>query len=60
MRAVSKERIERVARMYSDNKSAGEAIGIAPGSFSRLCTKYGIDTPIRRRRARKANGRKAK
>lgn len=51
---ISKERIERAARIYSSNLDAAAALGIAPGSFSRLCRHYGVDTPqVRRRKQQK-------
>ena len=45
-----KATIERAARVYKSNKDAGTALGIAPGSFGRLCRRYGIPTPQQRRR----------
>jgi hypothetical protein len=54
MRAISRERIERVARMYPDNKSASQALGITAGGFSRRCRRFGIATPS----ARKLNAQK--
>ena len=49
-RNISPERIERCARIYSSNIDAAAALDIAPGSFSRLCRKYNIDSPQARRR----------
>ncbi len=49
---IERERIERVARMYPSTKDASQALGIAPGSFSRLCRQYEIETPRSRRRRR--------
>ncbi|MFT5086515.1 MAG: hypothetical protein ACI906_000960 [Candidatus Latescibacterota bacterium] len=46
---------DRAARIYPSNKDANRALGIAPGSFSRLCRLYGIDTPRARRQRRRAN-----
>ncbi len=37
-------RIERVARIYKSNRDAGLALGVAPGSFGRLCRRFGIET----------------
>lgn len=52
---ISRERIERAARIYASNQDAGLALGLAPGSFGRLCRQYGIETPqARRQRRRKA------
>ena len=55
MHKVERERIERAARIYPSNKDASRALGIAPGSFSRLCRLYGIDTQRARRQRRRAN-----
>jgi len=33
-------------------RDASQALGIAPGSFSRLCRQYEIETPRSRRRRR--------
>ena len=49
MPPIAKDRIERAARMYASNQDAGSALGIAPGSFSRLCRRYGIETPQARK-----------
>ena len=46
---LDRERIERAARIYSSNRDAGQALGIAPGSFGRLCRRYGLETPQARR-----------
>ena len=52
MAKIARARIERAARIYASNADAGLALGIAPGSFGRLCRHYGIDTPkIRRLRS---------
>lgn len=52
MKKIDRVRIERVARLYSSNEEASQALGIAPGSFSRLCRLYGIETPYARKRRR--------
>lgn len=52
MEKVDQSRVERAARLYVSNKEAGQALGIAPGSFGRLCRQYGIQTPQARRRRR--------
>ena len=44
----TRERIERAARIYHSNGDAGAALGIAAGSFARLCKRYGIATPPER------------
>lgn len=43
------ERIEHAAQIYHSNNDAGAALGISPGSFGRLCRKYGVLTPQQRR-----------
>lgn len=53
MRKIEPDRIERVARIYASNREASDALGIAPGSFSRLCRLYGIETPYARKRRRR-------
>ena len=52
MRGIDRERVERVARIYGSNEEASQALGIALRSFSRLCRRYGIETPYARRRRR--------
>ncbi|MCC7264682.1 MAG: hypothetical protein IT369_19375 [Candidatus Latescibacteria bacterium] len=52
MEKVDPSRVERAARLYVSNKEAGQALGIAAGSFGRLCRQYGIQTPQARRRRR--------
>ena len=49
-RGMDRDRVERVARMYSSNKAAGQALGIASRSFSRLCRQHGIESPYARKR----------
>ena len=53
MPSIEKDRIERAARIYASNDAAGSALGIAPGSFGRLCRRYGIETPQARKRCRR-------
>ncbi len=53
MPPIEKNRIERAARIYASNHDAGMALGIAPGSFGRLCLRYGIETPQARKRRRR-------
>ena len=55
---ISKDRIERAARVYGSNQDAATSLGIRPGSFSRLCRRYSVETPYVRQR-RKANARQA-
>ena len=48
-RGISEDQIQRVARIYKSNQDACKAIGITLRSFSRLCRKYGVETPYARR-----------
>lgn len=52
MPLIERERVERAARIYASNQDAGLALGIAPGSFGRLCRRYGIETPKARKERR--------
>ena len=56
MRKIERERIERAARIYATCKDASRALGIAPGSFTRLCRQYGIQTPRSRRKRQYPGG----
>ncbi|GEM_PF-2034861 len=47
---VPRETVERAARVYSSNTDAAAALGIAAGSFGRLCRRHGIEPPQQRRR----------
>ena len=53
MHKIDPKRIERAARLYASNQEASDALGIAPGSFSRLCRQYQIETPYARKRRRR-------
>lgn len=48
--SISEERVERAARLYASNRAAAAALGIAPGSFGRLCRFYNIETPVVRKK----------
>lgn len=54
---ISRERVERAARIYSSNRAAAEALGIRPGSFSRLCKKYEIESPQKRKERERGHKR---
>ena len=45
MEKIARERIDGAARLYSSNQDASRALGIAAGTFGRLCRQYGIETP---------------
>ena len=54
-RGVTRGAVERAARIYTTNRDASSAMGITVRSFSRLCRRYGIETPwARNRRHRQA------
>ena len=48
-RGISREQIERVARIYKSNQDASLALGITIRSFSRLCRKYEVESPYDRK-----------
>ncbi len=50
MDKIRREEVERVARIYHQNKDASEALGISLRYFARLCRHYEIETPYARRR----------
>ena len=54
---IERQRVERAARIYPSTKDASQALGIAPGSFSRLCREYRIETPRARRRRQRDEAR---
>ncbi|NKB70821.1 MAG: hypothetical protein GKR89_27435 [Candidatus Latescibacteria bacterium] len=54
MEKISRQRVERVARLYPNNQEASRALGIAAGSFGRICRQYGIETPHARKHRRPA------
>jgi len=52
-RTVTRDQVERVARLYHQNTEANAALGVTMRSFGRLCRELGIETPyVRRRRQR--------
>jgi hypothetical protein len=55
MRKIDPARVERAARIYGSNQEASRALGIAPGSFSRLCRLYDIETPHARQCRRRSD-----
>ena len=57
MNKVSSQEIERVARIYNQNKDASAALGISLRYFARLWRHYGIETPYARRRRRLQDAR---
>ena len=58
-KGITREQIERVARIYKTNEDASQALGIAMRSFGRLCRKYGVETPYIRKRRRLSEARRS-
>ena len=58
-KGITRDQIERVARIYKTNEDASQALGIAMRSFGRLCRKYGVETPYVRRRRRLSEARRS-
>ena len=59
-RRTDRDRVERAARIYSTNEAASRALGIEPRSFSRLCRRYGIETPYARRLRERGEARQGR
>ena len=57
MQKIPQEWIERAARVYASNQEASKALGIAGGTFGRLCRLYDIETPFARQRRRRQQAR---
>ena len=54
-KGITREQVERVARMYNSNQDAARVLEIDPRSFARLCRRHGIQTPyVRRQQQRHA------
>ena len=53
MQKIPQDWIERATRVYASNQEASRALGIAGGTFGRLCRLYGIETPFARQRRRR-------
>jgi len=58
MQKVSVEWTQRAARVYNSNADACRALGIAGGTFGRLCRQYGIETPFARQRDARSRARR--
>ena len=51
-RKLSREDLEHASRIYHTVQYAAEALGVAPGSFRRLCKEHGVETPRQRAKSR--------
>ena len=47
--SITRADVERVARIYNSNQDAAAALGITSRSFSRLCRKFGVESPYTRK-----------
>jgi hypothetical protein len=45
MESISRQCVERMARIYANNQDASRALGPAFASFVQLCRRYGIRFP---------------
>ena len=52
--AIPRALVARAARLYTSNTDAAAALAITLRSFSRLCRRYGIETPWARKRRLRA------
>ncbi len=57
-KGISRDQVERVARIYKTNEDASRALGIEMRSFGRLCRRHGIETPWARKRRRALESRR--
>lgn len=58
MNRIPQHHIENAARAYPTGEDAARALGIHRVTFSRLCAKYGIETPAaRKQRLKKESAR---
>ena len=49
IKGISRDSVERCARMYRSSADAARAMGISVDSFGKLCREYGIKPPHVRR-----------
>ena len=54
-KGITREQVERVARIYKSNHDASRALDIEPRSFARLCRRHGIETPYARKRRQRVS-----
>lgn len=57
-KGITRNEVDRVARVYRYNQDAARALDIDLRSFGRLCRKFGIQTPYVRRRCQLADCRR--
>ena len=48
-KGITRQQVERVARIYKTNQDASQALGITMRSFGRLCRRHSIETPYVRK-----------
>lgn len=49
-RTVTRDQVERAARVYHRNVDASAALGVTLRSFGRLCREFEVETPYARHR----------
>ena len=52
-KGITRDRLERVARIYKSNQDASQALGIAMRSFARLFRQHSIETPYARKQRKR-------
>ena len=50
---LTRNEVERAARVYRMNKDAWQALGISDKTFVKLCHRYGVVTPAEREKRRR-------
>lgn len=56
MQKIDPDRIAHAAQTHATGRAAAHALGIAPAVFSRLCTKYRIESPAARKQRQRRGG----
>ena len=55
--SITRADVERVVRIYNSNQDAAAALGITSRSLSRLCRRFGVETPHARRQRQRREAR---
>lgn len=56
MQKIDPAVIERAARAHATSQDAARALGCNRATFSRLCTKYRIESPAARKQRQRRGG----
>ena len=54
MSKVREEQLRRVCRMYNTNEDARRALRLRTENFIDLCAKFGVETPLQRKKGTKS------